>query len=177
MTATLMRSGYLALRNILVIVSGQIESRKDAIAAYTIDWSWSAAVPTGGHGLGAAGSMSSRSTILNHLPSWGPTQTQGSRCGAGSVHFRSSGSQSGPMPACASAASASSHFMLLQQSLRDRAASCRLRDVAASHARQRSRLWQSWNSCDDAASHRSRSASSQRVLARARSMSSAPAQP
>ena len=57
--------------------------------------------------------MSSRSTILNHFPSCGPTQTQGSLWGAGRVHFLSNGSQSGPMPACAATAS-SSHFMLLQ---------------------------------------------------------------
>ena len=84
--------------------------------------------------------MSSLSTILNHLPSWGPTQTQGSRWGAGKVHFLSNGSQSGPMPA--SAATGSSHFMLLLQSF------CRLSDVAASHARQRGRLYgcrQSWS--------------------------------
>ena len=57
--------------------------------------------------------MSSLSTIRSHFPSWGPTQTQGSRCGAGSVHFRSSGSQSGPMPADASAATASSRLAML----------------------------------------------------------------
>ena len=59
--------------------------------------------------------MSSLSTILNHFPSCGPTQTQGSLWGAGKVHFLSRGSQSGPMPARATAASASSHFMLLLQ--------------------------------------------------------------
>ena len=59
--------------------------------------------------------MSSLSTILNHFPSCGPTQTQGSLWGAGKVHFLSRGSQSGPMPACTTAASASSHFMLLLQ--------------------------------------------------------------
>ncbi len=111
MTATLIRSGYLALRNMFVIVSGQMLSRNDAIAAYTIEASWSAAVPTGGHGRGAAGSTSSRSTIRSHFPSWGPTQTQGSLWGAGKVHFLSSGSQSGPMPACASAAHARSRLM------------------------------------------------------------------
>ena len=82
--------------------------------------------------------MSSLSTIRSHLPSCGPTQTQGSRCGAGSVHFRSSGSQSGPMPACASAASASSHFMLLLQSLRHRScllSSQRRRGVAREAAK------------------------------------------
>ena len=84
------------------------------------------------------GSTSSLSTILNHFPSCGPTQTQGSLWGAGKVHFLSSGSQSGPMPACANAATASSHFMLLLQALSHRScllSSQRRRGVAREPAR------------------------------------------
>ena len=81
--------------------------------------------------------MSSRSTILNHFPSCGPTQTQGSLWGAGRVHFLSNGSQSGPMPASAATGS-SSHFMLLLQSLRTRScllSSQRRRGVAREAAK------------------------------------------